>query len=190
MAALRDLHPGEAAGIDRAGVSERAIKRRLSLAAKQLGYRLKWGRQADAGVLYFRVIGTPPTKARTGDRRRSAQGPTPAPTTTRAPEATAPQARRGRRHRAAYDRGPTRGPTDGVGRGPAQTPGRGSLCAIARIVGLTRWRGASEPGYISSGQVGQRSITGGYGRVAQRAAPPAREATHEQVAGPRPGGRV
>src|SRR5919202_4255702 len=72
VAALRALHPGEAAGIDRAGVSERALKRRLSLAAKQLGYRLKWGRHADAGVLYFRVIGTPPTKARNDHRRRSA----------------------------------------------------------------------------------------------------------------------
>jgi hypothetical protein len=101
VAALRDLHPGEAAGIDRAGVSERALKRRLSLAAKQLGYRLRWGRQADATVLYFRVSATPPTKASTGRRRRSAQVPTPAPATTRAPESTAPQARRGRRHRAA-----------------------------------------------------------------------------------------
>ena len=101
VAALRDLHPGEAAGIDRAGVSERALKRRLSLAAKQLGYRLRWGRHADAAVLYFQVIATPPTKASTGRRRRSAQGPSPAPTTPGAPEATAPRARRGRRHRAA-----------------------------------------------------------------------------------------
>src|ERR687885_1702475 len=99
VAALRALHPGEAAGIDRAGVSERALKRRLGLAAKQLGYRLKWGRQADAAVLYFQVIATPPTKASSGRRRRSAQGPTPASTTTRAPESTPPQARRGRRHR-------------------------------------------------------------------------------------------
>ena len=101
VAALRELHPGEAAGIDRAGVSERASKRRLSLAAKQLGYRLTWGRHADAEVLYFQVIATPPTKASNGRRRRRAQIATPAPTTTHAPEATAPQARRGRRHRAA-----------------------------------------------------------------------------------------
>ena len=101
VAALSDLHPGEAAGIEREGVSDRAIKRRLSLAAKQLGYRLKWGRQADAAVLYFQVIATAPTQASNGRRRRSAQVATPAPTTTRAPEASAPQARRGRRHRAA-----------------------------------------------------------------------------------------
>ena len=101
VAALRALHPGEAAGIEHQGVSERALKRRLSLAAKQLGYRLQWGRHADAAVVYFQVIATPPTKASTGRRRRLAQVPTPAPTTTRAPEPTAPQARRGRRHRAA-----------------------------------------------------------------------------------------
>jgi hypothetical protein len=101
VAALRALHPGEAAGIDRAGVSERASKRRLSLAAKQLGHRLKWGRHSDAAVLYFQVIATPPTTASNGRRRRSAEVPTPAPTTKRAPESTAPQARRGRRHRAA-----------------------------------------------------------------------------------------
>jgi hypothetical protein len=102
VAALRDLHPGEAAGIERAGVSKRAIKRRLSLAAKQLGYRLTWGRHSDAAVLYFQVIATPPTKkASNGRRRRSAQVPIPAPTAKHAAEATAPQARRGRRHRAA-----------------------------------------------------------------------------------------
>ena len=101
VAALRDLHPGEAAGIEREGVSDRAIKRRLSLAARQLGYRLKWGRQADAEVLYCQVIATPPTKASNGRRRRSAQVATLAPTTKRAPESTAPRARRGRRHRAA-----------------------------------------------------------------------------------------
>jgi len=101
VAALRDLHPGEAAGIERQGVSDRGIKRRLGVAAKQLGYRLKWGRHSDAEVLYFQVMATPPTKASNGRRRRSAQVPTRAPTTTRAPESTAPQARRGRRHRAA-----------------------------------------------------------------------------------------
>jgi hypothetical protein len=54
VAALRALHPGEAAGIEREGVPDRAIKRRLSMAAKQLGYRLKWGRHSDAEMLYFR----------------------------------------------------------------------------------------------------------------------------------------
>jgi hypothetical protein len=101
VAALRDLHPGEAAGIERAGLSDRTIKRRLGMAAKQLGYRLKWARRAEAEVLYFQVIGTPPTKARDGHRRRRAQVPTPAPTTQPTPEPTAPRARRGRRRHTA-----------------------------------------------------------------------------------------
>ena len=41
MAALGELQPGEAAAIEREGLSDRAIKRRLGAAAKQLGYRLK-----------------------------------------------------------------------------------------------------------------------------------------------------
>ena len=60
VAALRDVQPGEAAGIEREGLSDRAIKRRLGLAAKQLGYQLKWARQSDPEQLYFQVIGTPP----------------------------------------------------------------------------------------------------------------------------------
>src|SRR5919202_6137552 len=70
VAALRALHPGEAAGIERAGVSKRAIKRRLSLAAKQLGYRLTWGRHADAAVLYFQDNATPPTEKASNRPRR------------------------------------------------------------------------------------------------------------------------
>src|ERR687885_184217 len=42
VAALREIEPGEAASIDRQGLSDRAIKRRLGQAAKSLGYRLKW----------------------------------------------------------------------------------------------------------------------------------------------------
>ncbi len=42
---LRDLEPGQAAGISREGLSDRALKRRLGLAAKDLGYRLRWSRQ-------------------------------------------------------------------------------------------------------------------------------------------------
>jgi hypothetical protein len=45
MAALGEFQPGDAAAIERAGLSDRAIKRRLGAAAKQLGYRLTWARQ-------------------------------------------------------------------------------------------------------------------------------------------------
>src|ERR671926_541501 len=68
--ALRDLAPGEAARIERQGLSDRAIKRRLGQAANQLGVRLKWSRQADPELLYFQVVGTAPAKAPNGRRRR------------------------------------------------------------------------------------------------------------------------
>ena len=42
--ALRDLEPGQAAGIDRQGLSDRVIKQRLGQAAKDLGYRLRWSK--------------------------------------------------------------------------------------------------------------------------------------------------
>src|SRR5919202_5813063 len=67
--ALRNLEPGEVAEIERQDLSDRAIKRRLGQAAKQLGYRLKWSRQASPELLYFQVMGTAPAKAPTGRRR-------------------------------------------------------------------------------------------------------------------------
>ncbi len=97
VAALRDVRPGEAAGIDREGLSDRAIKRRLGLAAKQLGYRLKWARQSGPERLYFQVIGTPPAQATDGRRRRRAGTSTPGPPAG----PTTPGPRRGRRRRAA-----------------------------------------------------------------------------------------
>src|SRR5919199_1596879 len=101
VAALRELQPGEAAGIDREGLSDRAIKRRLGMAAGQLGYRLKWARQSGPEGLYFQVVGTPPTKATDGRRRRRAARPEPAPLVEPVPEPTAARARRGRRRGAA-----------------------------------------------------------------------------------------
>ena len=94
--ALRGLEPGQAAGIERQGLSDRAIKRRLGQAAKDLGYRLKWSRHATAETLYFQVMGMPPAKAANG-RRRQTKAAEPAPPT----EPTTPRPRRGRRPRAA-----------------------------------------------------------------------------------------
>src|ERR687884_1638131 len=70
VAALREIKPGEAASIDRQGLSDRAIKRRLRQAAKSLGYRVKWSRQSSREELYFQLVGTPPTRATNGRRRR------------------------------------------------------------------------------------------------------------------------
>jgi len=102
LAALGELQPGEATAIERAGLSDRAIKRRLGAAAKQLGYRLKWARQHSPEALYFQVIGAPAARPTNGRRRRRrAASPEPAPAAAPAPEPTAPRSGRRRRRRVA-----------------------------------------------------------------------------------------
>jgi len=101
LAALGELQAGEAAAIERAGLSDRAIKRRLGGAAKQLGYRLKWARQHSPEALYFQVVGTPAARPTNGRRRRQVAPPSPAPAAAPAPEPTAARAGRGRRRRPA-----------------------------------------------------------------------------------------
>ena len=97
VAALRELEPGQAASIDRQGLSDRAIKRRLGQAAKSLGYRVKWSRQSSPEELYFQLVGAPPTRATNGRRgRRTAAAEAP-----QVAEPATPRARRGRRSRAA-----------------------------------------------------------------------------------------
>ena len=72
LAALGALQPGEAAAIEREGLSDRAIKRRLGAAAKHLGYRLKWARQHSPEALYFQVIGASTARLANGRRWRGA----------------------------------------------------------------------------------------------------------------------
>ena len=95
VAALREIEPGEAASIDRQGLSDRAIKRRLGQAARSLGYRMKWSRQSSADELYFQLVGTPPARATNGRRRRR----TAAAEAGRVVQQATPGARRGRRSR-------------------------------------------------------------------------------------------
>jgi hypothetical protein len=76
--ALRGLSPGEAGEIELAGLSSRALKRRLGQAAKQTGYSLKWARDGGSGVLRFQVResrGSQPKarNGRRGRRRRTAE---------------------------------------------------------------------------------------------------------------------
>ena len=97
VAALRDIKPGEAAGTDRQGLSDRAIKRRLGQAAKSLGYRLKWSRQSSPEELYLQVLGSPRAQATNGRRRRRTASVEVAPAT----QPAARRAKRGRRSRAA-----------------------------------------------------------------------------------------
>jgi hypothetical protein len=91
MAALGELQAGDAAAIEREGLSDRAIKRRLDAAAKQLGYRLTWARQHSPEALYVQVVGTAAAKPANGRRPRRAAPPVPEP--------PAPWAGRGRRRR-------------------------------------------------------------------------------------------
>src|SRR5919201_777485 len=85
--ALRGLGPGEAASIDRQGLTDRAVKRRVGQAANTLGYRLKWSRQSGENVLYFQVVSGQAARAANGRRRRRSA---PAETPVAAPAAAAP----------------------------------------------------------------------------------------------------
>jgi hypothetical protein len=72
VAALHALKIGESAEIALDGLSSRAVKRRLGLAATQVGYRLKWATIGVDDRLYFRVM--PATTGSTGravSRRRT-----------------------------------------------------------------------------------------------------------------------
>ena len=64
VAALHALQIGDSAEIALAGLSSRAVKRRLGLAATQVGYRLKWATIRVDDRLYFRVM--PTTTGSTG----------------------------------------------------------------------------------------------------------------------------
>ena len=72
MRALQTAIAVPSAEIELAGLSSRALKRRLGQAAKQTGYSLKWARDGGGGVLRFQVRearGSQP-KARNGRRGR------------------------------------------------------------------------------------------------------------------------
>jgi hypothetical protein len=100
MAALGELQPGAAAAIERAGLSDRAIKRRLGSAAKQLGYRPTWARQHPRGAVLPGRRGTS-RQATNGRPPRRAAPPSPVPAAAPAPEPTAARSRRGRRRQTA-----------------------------------------------------------------------------------------
>jgi hypothetical protein len=101
LAALRELQAGEAAAIEPTGLSDRAIKRRLGGAAKQLGYRLRWARQSSPETLYFQVVAAPAPKPADRRGRRRTTSPSPAPEAAPAPEPTAARSGRSRRRQRA-----------------------------------------------------------------------------------------
>ena len=81
LTALRQLRPGESAEAALDGLSSRALKRRFSQAAAQLGFRLKWARTPSQSGVYVQVLPgrTPPSSAarRPGAAGRRSRGRAP-----------------------------------------------------------------------------------------------------------------
>lgn len=71
VTALRALQAGDSAEIALDGLSSRAAKRRLGIAAAQVGYRLKWASARADDRLYFRVLLATAGAARAKNGRRT-----------------------------------------------------------------------------------------------------------------------
>jgi hypothetical protein len=74
MAALSELRSGDVAAVRlEEEVSGRALKRRLSLAARELGYRIRWSRFSGDGELVLRVEQVPVSgrSVRRGRRKKA-----------------------------------------------------------------------------------------------------------------------
>ena len=72
-AALHALQVGDSAELTLDGLSSRAAKRRLGLAATLVGYRLKWATARDDDRLYFQVLpatASPAGRAKSSRRAR------------------------------------------------------------------------------------------------------------------------
>lgn len=61
--ALRPINPGEAGEVELNGHTPRALKRRMGMAAKELGCSLKWARIDDEDVMVFQVRHSPVARA-------------------------------------------------------------------------------------------------------------------------------
>jgi hypothetical protein len=71
--ALSELRAGDAIAVRLDDLSSRALKRRFSLAAKRLGYRITWAKQVGDGELYLRVVQVPVDGTSWRGRRREAR---------------------------------------------------------------------------------------------------------------------
>ena len=74
VAALRELGAGDVAAIGLQDLPPRTVKRRFTLAAKQLGYRIKWSTQATARELFLRVEQVPVDGSSWAPRRGRRRG--------------------------------------------------------------------------------------------------------------------
>jgi hypothetical protein len=71
--ALTGLRAGDAIAVSMDHLSNRTLKRRFRLAAKQLGYRITWAKQVGDGEVYLRVVQVPVDGTGWGRRRRAAR---------------------------------------------------------------------------------------------------------------------
>jgi hypothetical protein len=74
--ALRELRAGDVAAIGLQDLPSRTVKRRFTLAAKQLGYRIKWSTPSGEDELFLRIEQVPVdgTSWAPKRRRRTALG--------------------------------------------------------------------------------------------------------------------
>jgi hypothetical protein len=117
--ALRFLRVGDTAEVDLAGLSARAMKRRLEKAAGQVGYKLNWGSTAPPGGLYLQVLAAPTYKPACGRPGTRAAGRADGT----GPVAGAPATRPERPLKARLDDTSARGPS---ATGRAATGGTGT----------------------------------------------------------------
>jgi hypothetical protein len=68
--ALRELNAGDVAAVALQDLSPRTLKRRFSLAAKRLGYRIKWSSRSGEGEVFLRVEQVPVDGSSWGTKRR------------------------------------------------------------------------------------------------------------------------
>jgi hypothetical protein len=68
--ALRELKAGDVAAIGLEGLSQRALKRRCTLAARQLGYRIRWSTRSGDDEVFLRVEQVPVDGSSWAPRRR------------------------------------------------------------------------------------------------------------------------
>jgi hypothetical protein len=72
--ALRELGAGDVAAIGLQELPQRTVKRRFTLAARQLGYRIRWSTQPAEHEVFLRVEQVPVDGSSWGPRRRRRRG--------------------------------------------------------------------------------------------------------------------
>lgn len=71
--ALNTLNVGDSAEVELNGISRRAIKRRIGMAARQLGATIKWSRLLDDQTMIFQVRDVAGSKPRRTRKPRSSE---------------------------------------------------------------------------------------------------------------------